>query len=202
LHQAGSSEIIRDNCEGCFAANDLHFSCEPILQGTGFLPMVALIHADSAEWTDKVRKIFQQYAGSLSFDLGFQGFAAELANLPGEYAPPAGCLLLATQGKEIVGCVALRPLGGLLCEMKRLYVVPEWRGKGIGLILAEAVIREAFRIGYGRMRLDTVPSMTSAIRLYRSLGFKEIGPYRLNPIPGAKFFELDLRTKRSANDSE
>ena len=164
--------------------------------------MVELIRADSAEWTDKVRRIFQQYAGSLSFDLGFQGFEEELANLPGEYKPPAGCLLLAADGNEIVGCVALRPIGEGLCEMKRLYVIPERRGKGVGLILAEAAIREAARIGYGRMRLDTVPSMTSAIGLYRSLGFEEIGPYRLNPIPGAKFFELDLRTKRPASDSE
>ncbi len=163
--------------------------------------MVELIHADSADWTDRVRNIFQQYAGSLSFDLDFQGFAKELENLPGEYRPPRGRLLLAVREQEVAGCVALRAIGERLCEMKRLYVAPAWRGKRIGLLLAEAVIQEAVGIGYERMRLDTVPSMISAIALYRSLGFKEIASYCVNPIPGAKFFELDLSVKRSASGS-
>jgi len=158
--------------------------------------MVELIHADSVEWTDKVRNIFEHYAGSLPFDLAFQGFAEELANLPGEYRPPTGCLLLAVQRQEVIGCVALRKIGEGICEMKRLFVVPEWRGKGVGVILAKALIREAGRIGYERMRLDTVPSMISALALYRSLGFKEIASYCLNPIPGAKFFELNLKLKK------
>jgi putative acetyltransferase len=178
------------------------FSMGRFRRERGSFAMVELIHADSAEWADPVRNIFQQYAGSLSFDLSFQGFAEELANLPGDYKPPLGCLLLAVHGREVVGCAAMRKIGEDVCEMKRLYVVPAWRGKGVGLILAQAVIREAVRIGYDRMRLDTVPSMVSALRLYRSLGFKEIAPYRLNPVPGAKFLELDLNPKKSANDSE
>lgn len=154
--------------------------------------MIELVRADTPEKIDQARIIFLRYARSLDFDLSFQGFDAEISALPGDYAPPSGRLLLAAEGNEVAGCVALRKIGESLCEMKRLFVLPEQRRKGIGRILAEAIIREAKGSGYGRMRLDTVPSMTSAVKLYRSLGFEEISPYCHNPVPGAKFFELRL----------
>lgn len=138
------------------------------------------------------RQLFREYADFLGFDLGFQDFDRELAGLPGEYAPPAGRLLLTREGDSVLGCVALRRMDKDLCEMKRLYVREAHRGRGIGRVLAEAVIREARAIGYRRMRLDTVPGLQKAVALYRSLGFEEIRPYRHNPIAGAIFMELDL----------
>jgi putative acetyltransferase len=155
--------------------------------------MIELVHVDTSEKIEKTREIFRQYARFLDFDLSFQGFAEELASLPGDYSSPAGGLLLAQEGNETGGCVALRKIGDGICEMKRLFVSPQHRGKGIGRLLAEAVIQEGKRLGYNRMRLDTVPSMTSAISLYRTLGFKEIPSYCYNPVPGTKFFELRLR---------
>jgi putative acetyltransferase len=137
-----------------------------------------------------IRILFSEYASSLSFDLSFQDFRKEVEELPGEYSPPDGCLLLASEHGSIAGCCALRRLSNDTCEMKRLYVRPGFRGKGTGKALAEAVIEEARRMGYRKMRLDTVPSMAQAIDLYRKLGFKEIRPYRFNPIPGALFMEL------------
>jgi ribosomal protein S18 acetylase RimI-like enzyme len=134
----------------------------------------------------------REYADSLGFDLSFQDFESELAALPGDYAPPGGRLLLAYRGSYLAGCVALRPLGPDVCEMKRLYVRPNCRGCGVGRALAERLIAEARQIGYRRMRLDTVPSMVRAQSLYSSLGFAEIAPYRHNPIPGTTFLELVL----------
>ena len=149
--------------------------------------------AESVEDRRTVRRLFAEYSAGLGIDLEFQGFAGELESLPGEYAPPGGRLWLAERGGEAVGCVALRALGADVCEMKRLYVVPAARGSGAGRALARAAIEEARRIGYGRMRLDTLSSMSVALALYRSLGFRDIEPYRYNPIEGTAFLELSLR---------
>ena len=159
--------------------------------------------------TDAARLLFREYAAGLGFDLSFQGFETEVAALPGEYAPPRGALLLAEAGGEqggppggadpgtgrasrFAGCVALRPIDATVCEMKRLFVRPAWRGTGLGRSLAEAILAEGRRLGYTRMRLDTVPAMQSAIALYESLGFRDIPAYRHNPIAGTRFLEAVL----------
>jgi len=140
-----------------------------------------------------VRSLFQEYAESLDFELDFQDFREELATLPGKYAPPMGCILVAKEKGETVGCVAVRPLGEAVCEMKRLYVKPAHRGKSLGRELALAIIEEAKRLGYRAMRLDTVKAMKEASALYRALGFQPIDAYCYNPLPGAMYFELKLR---------
>ncbi len=144
----------------------------------------------TVEDLDTVRKLFQEYEASLPFDLGFQNFEEELKGLPGRYAPPSGRLLLARCDGAFVGCVALRQIGDGLCEMKRLFVRPAFQGKGIGKALAQAIIEEGRRIGYKRMRLDTV--LEPAKSLYRSLGFREIPPYQHVPVAGVVFMELEL----------
>jgi putative acetyltransferase len=155
--------------------------------------MLELVYVEEGERLADVRQLFSEYAESLGFDLSFQSFTAELENLPGDYAPPDGCLLLALHEERAVGCVALRKIEGDVCEMKRLYVRSDYRKLGVGRCLADAIINEARRRGYRSMRLDTVPSMSSAIALYMSLGFRQIDAYRYNPVDGALFLELDLR---------
>jgi len=153
---------------------------------------VEIVRATSAAQIATARMLFKEYEASLGIELTFQGFAQEVLALPGAYAPPAGRLLLATGGAGPAGCVALRPLEGGLCEMKRLYVRPTARGTRLGRRLAETVIGEARAIGYMRMRLDTLPSMKEAFALYQTLGFREIAPYYKTPVVGTRFMELDL----------
>ncbi len=151
-----------------------------------------ILNADRQEDIETVRELFTEYEQSLPFDLDFQNFDDELAKLPGEYSRPDGRLILATIDRNAVGCVALRKIGTGICEMKRLYVRPEFRGRGVGKELASRIIADAREIGYEIMRLDTVSSMKEAIALYVSLGFREIPRYRVNPLPNARFFELEL----------
>ncbi len=157
---------------------------------TGWLTITM---AQSAEQIAQVRELFLEYAQSLGFSLCFQGFDQELAGLPGEYAPPDGRLLLAVHQGQLAGCGALHKLESGICEMKRLYLRPKFRGMGLGRLLAERVLSEARGIGYNRLRLDTVePVMRDAVAMYRKLGFKETAPYRANPIAGALYMELNL----------
>jgi putative acetyltransferase len=141
---------------------------------------------------DDVRGLLHEYAASLAFPLDFQEFDREVAELPGSYTPPGGALLVARTGAGTVACVALRALSAEICELKRLYVRPAARGGGLGRLLVEAALAEARRLGYQRVRLDTVPGMETAQALYERLGFREIEPYTRNPIAGARFLELDL----------
>jgi putative acetyltransferase len=148
-------------------------------------------HATDADLPE-IRSLLREYAESLPFSLDFQEFDHEVAELPGEYAPPHGALLLVRAAGAPVGCVALRPLSGDVCELKRLYVRPGGRGGGLGRRLVEAAVGEARRLGYRRIRLDTVPGMEAAQALYERLGFREIAPYTANPIAGARFLELQV----------
>ena len=154
---------------------------------------LVILEAHTPPWLEVAAELFRQYAGSLDFALDFQGFEEELAGLPGYYAPPRGCILVACEaGGEPAGCVALRPLEGDAGEVKRLYVRAEFQRRGVGRALAGEVIRRAARMGYRRLRLDTVASMEPAMNLYRSLGFQDIPPYCVNPLPDARFFEKCL----------
>ena len=152
-----------------------------------------IIAAHSAEHLASARQLFQEYAAALGIDLCFQNFGAELANLPGKYAPPDGRLFLAQAEDGFAGCVALRKIADGICEMKRLYVRPEFRKRGAGRVLANSVINAAREIGYEAMRLDTLSSLITAIALYESLGFRSIPAYYANPNPEVVFMELKLR---------
>jgi ribosomal protein S18 acetylase RimI-like enzyme len=154
--------------------------------------MIRIINAQTEDHYQKVRNLFRQYADSLDFDLEFQGFREELATLPGKYAIPEGCILLAEDSGQFVGCVALRPLEDKICEMKRLFVRSDYRGRGIGRMLACSVIDKAREIGYEKMRLDTVATMKEARTLYYSLEFRNIKAYRYNPIDDSSYMELEL----------
>lgn len=136
---------------------------------------------------ETVRDLFQEYQASLDLDLGFQGFPSEVRGLPGPYAPPGGRLLLARWNGEPVGCAALRSFEGSRCEMKRLYVRPSGRGHGVGRALVTRILEEAGAVGYAEVVLDTLPTMTEAQGLYLAFGFRDIPPYRPNPVPGARF---------------
>lgn len=156
-----------------------------------------LCQVESPAQIAQARELFLEYEKSLGFSLCFQNFDRELASLPGDYASPRGRLLLAEYDGQLAGCVALHQLGSgagsEVCEMKRLYVRPRFRGKGLGRALADRIIAEARLIGYRRMRLDTVePVMKDAVAMYRRLGFQEIAPYCDNPIAGALYMELEL----------
>jgi putative acetyltransferase len=153
----------------------------------------AVTQAETPSQLTQARELFLEYAQSLGFSLCFQNFDQELASLPGDYAPPQGRLLLAEYEGQLAGCVALHKLEPGICEMKRLYLRPTARGKGLGRILADRIIAEARQIGYQRMRLDTVePIMKDAVAMYRKIGFREIAPYCANPIAGALYMELQL----------
>lgn len=152
-----------------------------------------IIAAETAGHIDHARVLFEEYAAWLGVDLCFQNFEKELAELPGAYALPTGRLLLAFADDQLAGCVALKKLDNGVCEMKRLFLRPQFHGRGFGRQLVNAILEEARAIGYQRMWLDTLSEqMSTAISLYRRLGFKEIEPYYDNPVPGALFMELKL----------
>jgi len=182
------------------ASKNLSSSVPSVASGVKGL---AFAQAASPAQIARARELFLEYARSLGFSLSFQNFDEELAHLPGEYAPPPGRLLLAQYEGRLAGCVALHelkasesrlpPFDNRICEMKRLYLRPQFRGKGLGRALADRIIAEARRIGYRRMRLDTVePVMKDAVSMYRRLGFREIAPYCRNPMAGALYMELVL----------
>ena len=161
--------------------------------------LTEIVRAHSFEDIENARSLFKEYAAWLEIDLCFQNFEKELSELPGDYAPPDGRLLLAFVNKALAGCIALRKISEGVCEMKRLFVRPDFRGKSLGRKLVEAIITEARHIGYRRMRLDSLPpKMGDAIALYRSMRFTEIEPYYQNPVPGAIFMELDLGSEARA----
>jgi putative acetyltransferase len=164
-----------------------------VISAVSAIQGLSLSQAESQGQIAQVREFFLEYAQSLGFSLCFQNFDRELAELPGDYCPPHGRLLLAEFAGELAGCVALHKLEAGICEMKRLYVRPSFRGKNLGRALAETIIAEARQIRYHRMRLDTVgPVMKDAVGLYRKLGFREIAPYRPNPMDGTLYMELHL----------
>lgn len=156
--------------------------------------MTTIRSAFSTEDFAIVRQLFREYQAELGIDLCFQGFAAEVEGLPGDYAPPSGRLLLALRDDVAVGCVALRAADGARCEMKRLYLRPGARGSGLGRALVERLLSEARAEGYGEVVLDTLPSMAEAQRMYERFGFRDIPPYRANPVAGARYLGLRLES--------
>jgi putative acetyltransferase len=154
--------------------------------------MLTIENVEAGQLLLEVRRLFEEYVRSVGDDHCFQGFAHEVASLPGSYVPPRGRLLLARQDDTAAGCVALRALEPRICEMKRLYVRPQFRGSGLGRRLIARIIQEATEAGYRQMRLDSLPSMQAAISLYRQLGFRSRSQYTANPVPGTVFLELPL----------
>jgi len=173
--------------------NSKSFENHSVSSAPSAVEVLTFAQVESPEQIAQARELFLEYAHSLGFSLCFHNFDKELAELPGDYAPPTGRLLLAECKGEIAGCVALHKLEPGICEMKRLYLRPQFRGHGFGGVLAERIIAEACWLGYQRMRLDTVePVMKDAVAMYRKLGFKEIAPYCANPMAGAIYMELEL----------
>jgi len=153
---------------------------------------VNIIAAQTPHQIHETRRLFREYEQFLAVDLCFQNFEEELAGLPGKYAAPEGALLIAIDGQESAGCVALRKLEDGVCEMKRLFIRPVYRKQGLGRVLARRIIEEAGLLGYKWMRLDTLERLTEAMRLYESLGFRRINPYYENPLPDVVYWELKL----------
>lgn len=155
--------------------------------------VIEIIRAMTDIHMDEVRRLCREYVDFLGVDLCFQSFEEEMEELPGKYDSPGGCLLIAVNGDAVIGCVAVRPLEDDVCEMKRLYVRPEYRGCGAGRMLVRRIIDEAIAVGYLRMRLDTLDTLTEAMTLYESFGFKKTSPYYYNPLTGVVYWELLLR---------
>ena len=154
--------------------------------------MPTLEEPRSPEQWQEARRLVEEYAATLDVDLSFQGFDQEIEHLPTEYGPPAGAFFLAIEEGRSIGCIGLRRFGEEVGEIKRLYVAPDGRGRGIARALAEHVVARARQLGYRRLLLDTLPSMKEAQSLYLSLGFKPTAPYRFNPVPGTAFLELEI----------
>ena len=167
-----------------------------------FSHVIKLIQVESSSDIQAAQRLFEEYSSWLGVNLCFQNFDKELAELPGEYVPPTGRLLLAIEGDQVAGCVALRKIGEGIGELKRLYVRPGFRGRGLGRTLTETIIDTSRELGYTRLRLDTLPGkMDRAIAMYRSLGFHEIERYYNNPYDTAVFMELKLDEKAAAKPS-
>ena len=164
-----------------------------IVRRLGGKVTIRLAQPKSEEGWRQARQLIEEYAASLNLDLSFQNFAHELEQLTSEYAPPTGAFLLAEEKGLHIGCVGLRQFSDRIGEIKRLYVIPAARGRGVGRLLAKGIVAAAKQLGYTRLLLDTLPSMKEARSLYVSLCFKPTAAYRFNPVPGTAFLELDLR---------
>jgi len=154
-----------------------------------------IIHVQTPQHIREIQSLFREYEHFLNVDLCFQGFEAELAGLPGRYGPPTGALVMALDGEHAAGCVALRKIEEDVCEMKRLYVRPGYRAKGLGRQLAQTIIEQAISLGYTLMRLDTLDTLEQAMGLYASFGFTKTPPYYDNPLEGVVYWELPLNGK-------
>ena len=163
--------------------------------------MATIVRAQSSEQIEAVRGLIAEYVDWLGIDLSYQSFPEEFAALPWRYAPPRGDLLLALDGGEPAGCVALKPIDRDSCEFKRFFVRPCFRGRGIGLNLGRVLVERARRIGYQFMRLDTLPSMRAAVAVYHALGFRPIEAYHDTPVQGTLFMELNLDDGSPRNSS-
>ena len=157
--------------------------------------MIKLQIVEKADHVAQVKALFQEYAETRKNDPALENFHEEIDSLPAKYAVPDGNLILAYSDGNLAGCVAVHKLADGICEMKRLYVSPRFRGRGIGRYLVEAILKQAATMGYSHLRLDSIPSMREAQELYQSIGFYEIPAYRHNPNEGTKYYEIDLNNK-------